>query len=525
MKPIINRIPTEPGVYRFFNADKEIIYIGKAINLRNRVRSYWAKHTGLSPAKQQMVGEIENIDYIAVHTEQESLLLEATLIKKHQPKYNIDLRDDKNWTYIVITKTNPPRIVAVHGDRKLKGEYFGPYTSGSSARTVVRLLYKLFPLPGEGREYSSVTHDLNRLYELLGTSDVQKPHAPIKLENFINEARKILKGNINELRGRLQTAMKDSSARQEYERAAVLRNKLEALERIRKPQDVVHPLYEDHDIVGVAHADTRAVVTILRIREGRMLDPFHYTITNNLELQTPELLEQFLMQYYTRIYDAPDIVLLPSLPSRAVVRVLRPLRLKIPERGSKKRLLDLASKNAWIHLKATTKDFLPPALYELKRILKLPEIPLRIEAYDISNIQGNYAVGAMVVAINGSLAKSEYRKFKIKTVRGSNDVAMLREVVARRLRHPEWAEPQLIILDGGKAQLSTVYPILPPAWRGKVIALAKREEEIFLPRMHKPLVLPHSNEGLKLLMAVRDAVHGFAIRYYRKRHGKAALEH
>ncbi len=518
MKPNVKHIPKDPGVYLFYDRGGDLMYIGKAKNLRNRVRSYWSNGE-FSPSKLELLRDIARVDYIAVNNEKEALLLEAGLIKKHQPKYNIVLRDDKSWSHIVITHEKFPRIVKVHGSSKIQGDYFGPYTKPLAAKVAVRLLHQMLPLR-TGKKPSKLESELVSLRHLgpAGKTPLTDPEA---YAGIIEQARRILKGDTKQLRAALRTEMKKSAQAQEYERAGLLRNKIQALETLAEPQHVVHPLFADQDIVHIAAQGATAVITVMQLRGGQMLDTLNFSFNNPLRLPSRDIMEQFIAQYYGQSLLRPRELVLPFTISPALTRALSPLTIRYPQRGARKRMLEMASKNAWIffHHKTQT-EIVPASLYALKDILGLSEIPLRIEGYDISNIAGTYAVGAMVVAKSGKLAPSEYRKFKIKTVIGPDDVRMMREVLMRRQKHDEWPAPQLILLDGGKPQLSTVYPILKSEWKHRAVALAKRKEELFVPGRRLPLRLGHKHPALLLLRRIRDEAHRKAISYYRLTHRK-----
>lgn len=523
MKPDFRKIPRDPGVYLYYDRGGSIIYIGKAKNLRARVRSYWIESGERSPAHRQLMREIAHHDFIVVNNETEALLLEAGLIKKHQPKYNIVLRDDKSWMYIVITDEPFPRVIAMRGRKKWRGEYFGPYTKGSAAKTVVRLLHRVFPLRMCTRDLSKLPNGLVCAQYHLGNcrGPCQKLISADDYRTFIEQCRQVLKGKVTPLIKQFEHAMQHAASSQKYEQAALYRDKIKALHTISKPQDVVHPLQLTIDSIGIMNARGSAVITVVPFRSGRMLDVMHYPLKNYLHVTPGEVLEHFVTQYYTQFMNIPNTILLPEKISAAATKALAPVIVAYPKRGVRRRLLQLAQKNAWAQYQKLIAGIpLPESLYSLKESLALEQLPRRIEAYDISTMGGSHAVGAMVVSHDGKLAKSEYRVFKIRTVHAMNDVAMLREVVVRRIKHTEWPMPDLMVLDGGKAQLTAVHPILVEDLKNKVIALAKKQEEIFTPRLTGSIKLPRTNPGLKLVQVLRDEAHRSAISFYRKLHRK-----
>lgn len=521
MRPNLASLPKSPGVYRFYNKSGDLIYIGKAKNLKNRVRSYFLKESELSPSKQQMVAEIKDFDVIAVHSEKEALLLEAGLIKKHQPKYNIVLRDDKNWTYIVITDEAFPRIMTVHGTKQRRGEHFGPYTSGTTARAIVRLLHRLLPLRTCKRDLTKLPNGLVCMQYHIGNclGPCEEKIGAHDYDVLIEKARRILKGEGKVIVDQLRKDMATFSKTKHFEQAALLRDKIKAWEAVYEPQHVLSPESHNRDIIGIVRIDDRAVITVLQVRRGQIQDKLSYLLENKLDLDLTETLEAFLLQYYAPPALKPKQLLLPRPISSEAMKALAPLEILVPQRGAQKKFLQMAEQNAALYYHAATKTKpLPESLYQIQELLGLQRLPRRIEVYDISNVQGTYAVGAMIVAVNGMLKPSEYKRFKIRTVKGSNDVAMMREMVMRRSSHAEWGEPDLIVLDGGKPQLNTVYPILPPTWKEKVVALAKQEEELFVPGRSQGIRRPKSDPALLLLRRLRDEVHRKAIGYYRETH-------
>jgi excinuclease ABC subunit C len=470
-----------------------------------------------------MVSEIKDFDVIAVNSEKEALLLEAGLIKKYQPKYNVVLRDDKTWTYIVITKEPFPRIMTAYGKKTLKGEYFGPYTSGAAARTIVRLIHRILPLRTCKRDLSKLPNGIVCMQYHLGNclGPCEKKINANEYDVLIEKAKRILRGEGKYIIDELRKEMTNFSRSKHFEQAAMLRDKIKAWESVYEPQNVVSHEQYNRDIIGIVRIDAQAVLTVLQIRHGQIQDKLSYLIENKLSLEKNELLESFLLQYYAPPALKPKELLIPLSLSSAAIKALSPLTILTPQRGSQKKFLELAEKNAALYYHASTKTRpLPEALYKVQELLGLAHLPRRIEVYDISNVQGSYAVGAMVVAVNGVLKPSEYKRFKIKTVTSSNDVAMMREMIMRRSNHPEWGEPDLILLDGGKPQLNTVYPILSPAWKEKVAALAKREEELFVPGRAKSIRSPKSDPAILFLRRIRDEVHRKAIGYYRLTHKK-----
>ena len=521
MVPDFQKIPTSPGVYFFLNKTGQIIYIGKAKNLKNRLVSYWQKSSELTSQKKLMLTEIAHIRYTLVDNEIESLLLEASQIKKHQPKYNIVLKDDKNWGYIIISTEDFPRIFVVHGRQKRKGQIFGPYTSTWSARVLVQLLHRLFSL--HTKKSDLVKKDgqiflkekfggLNTGLNLINQADYQKT---------IDQATKIIKGETKDLASRLLQDLKKASSNKNFELAKIKRDQLQSLQKLQAKQKVVSTGNINQDIINLSSFDQQTALTVMRIRQGTLGDKFNFIINNALKLSDREILENFINQFYSNNIEKPQTIILPTKINRVNITLDKKIKILLPQKGRNKQLLELVYKNAQDHLERNTDQAKWQQLSALQALLKLTTLPRRIEIYDISNIQGQHAVGSMVVFQDGKIAADQYRWFKIKYVTGPNDFWMLQEVLVRRLKHTEWAEPDLIILDGGKGQLSVVSQILPKNWLDKTIALAKREEEIFVPGKSTSIKIPRLGPLSLFIQYMRNQAHKFAIKNYRNLHSKS----
>ncbi len=524
MRPNFQQIPTTAGVYFFYNQQKEIIYIGKAKHLRNRVSSYFKDSTDLSPAKQEMVRQIADIDYTVVTNETEALLLEAGLIKKHIPHFNIVLRDDKNWTYIVITDEPFPRLATVHGRKKIKGKYFGPYTSSFAAKNIVRHLHRILPIRTCKRDLSKLPNGKVCFQYTLGRCQgpCEKLVTTDEYLKLIKQAEHILRGRTTDLPKLLETHMRQASKDQNYELAARLRDRLKAWKHLSQSQHIVATKDTDQDVLALVPIGQQIVFTILQVRQGQVLDKYNYLLDRPFDQTMPELWETILAQHYQPTTDHPKEIIIPDKPLRLWSQIVSPSKLTTASKGNKRKLLDLAQANAFSYYQRLKQQAeIPVALYQLQEVLNLPDLPYRIECYDISNIQGNFSVAAMVVFEGGKKKPSAYKKFKIKTVEGPNDFASLKEVLTRRQNHPAWGEPNLIIIDGGKGQLSSVMKVIKPEWKDKVIALAKREEEIFIPGKKGSLKLPKSHPASLLVQAIRNETHRFGISFYRQRHRKS----
>lgn len=513
-------IPKNPGIYFFLNKAGKIIYIGKAKNLFKRVNSYWLRTDDLTEQKQQMLKEITKVQYTIVDNETESLLLEAAQIKKHQPKYNIVLKDDKSWAYITLTNEAFPRLVVKHG-RNLKNndKYFGPYISTISARTLVQLIHRIVPLRTCKRNLEILPKGKVCLKYHLGLclGPCEKLIDAKLYQNLLNHAISIIKGETKNLSTELKNEIKNLSQTKKFEEALKKRNQLQALERLQAKQKIIGAPKLNQDLVNIYLVNQQAVVTVMQVRNGTLGDKFNFLIQNKLNLNDQEILEQSLEQFYLKNSDIPPLLVSPiSLDLKNInLNLKKNIVAKI---GKNKQLLNLLYKNAEDYAKKLSREPELKNLIALQKLLNLKNLPRRIEVYDISNIQGNFSYGSMIVFCDEKIAASEYRLFKIKNISGPNDVASLKQVLARRQTHATWPEPDLIILDGGKAQLNTVYPVLNSAWQNKVISLAKKEEELFLPGQRHSIRL-NKKEPLSLFIQnMRNQAHKFGIKNYRLAH-------
>ncbi|HCJ52717.1 MAG: excinuclease ABC subunit C [Candidatus Kerfeldbacteria bacterium RIFCSPLOWO2_01_FULL_48_11] len=529
--PDITHLPAKPGVYLYKNATGKTLYIGKARILINRVRSYFQKRASLSVSKQRMVREIVQIETIVTSTENEALLLEATLIKRHQPPYNIDLKDDKRFLYIKITVNEPfPRVFATRTILREGAKYFGPYTSAGYVRYTLRTLKRLFP--HRNFEKPPSTNNLARLTErypeLFGPQD-ERAYAD-NIEYIIA----FLKGKFSDITDVLEKRMRRAAESEHFETAATYRDNLEGMKRMLERQQVISPNPETYDLLGLARKNDYAVISVLYVREGKLIGKQDFALTNTSGETDRTVVSSFLEQYYPTSPEHVKTVYLPiSLPNLTHLSSLMSINLHPAQRGTKRRLIKMAEENAREYLARTeserekSAEASAKALGKLAEVLKLRRPPERIECYDISNIQGTHPVGSMVVFERGEPAKKEYRKFKIKTVSGSNDPAMMAEVLDRRFsgtKHPGWKSPNLIILDGGKGQLSVVTKRLGTRIAEiAIVALAKREEELFLPGKSTALRLSVGTPAYHLVQRIRDEAHRFAIGYYRKRHVQSVI--
>lgn len=515
----LSLVPANPGVYLFKNAAGQVLYVGKAKQLRSRIFSYFRPAGPLDPAKQTMVRQVAHLETISTDTEHEALILEANLIQHHQPSYNVVLRDDKYYLFIKITKEEFPRVFLTRRLRKDGARYFGPYSSAQSVRATLHLLRRLFP----HRTDRDVKHDRILPHPLFALSSTQT------YQNNIQHIINFLKGDRADIMATLQTGMEKAAVRKAFEQAALFRNQLQAITRLDKQQKVYFPRAENFDVVSVAHTATRSAANVFSIRGGKLLSKNTFLLRHRSNASAADIVRQFMLQYYRVAQDIPKKIILPVAleDATAIARFINPPQpptLTTAKRGAKHQLLALGQKNAAELLQRDHLEFLitsrrQQALTELAAALHLASPPHRIETYDISNIQGQLATGSMVVFINGIPTPRHYKKFRIRLSATPNDYAMLQEILSRRFatRNAEWPLPDLIVIDGGKGQLSATQKILAQLKLTiPLIALAKREELIFQPSSPAPLRLPHDSSALYLLQHTRDEAHRFTITYHRQ---------
>lgn len=520
----LKNLPGRPGVYQFFNSQNKVLYVGKAKQLKNRVRSYFQKKSQLTPAKQEMVPQISYLKTTVVDNEDEALLLESALIKQHQPPYNIIFKDDKNWLYLSINYHEEfPRVELARRSRK-KNKWFGPYTSANNIRQTFKVLKKILGL-------RTCTNPPNRpcfdssLGRCLGHN--LNPSSKNTYLDKLKQLEQFLKGHSRAVKDKLGMTMQRLAKQKRFEQAARLRDNIKLLDRVLSKQKIISTRRESFDVINLASQNNLTAICRLPIRQGVLLENDQVLIEHDKKLATADILANFIERYYPQVTDKPKKLFLP-LP----VSLTNDIKMAIPQRGYKRHLSQLAHANAANYLNNSLASWQKQAsrakkgLEELKWTLNLKTLPQRIEGYDISNIQGQHAVGAMVVLTNGLVDKSQYRKFIIKRVTGPNDVAMLAEVLVRRFKrkHQGWPKPNLIMLDGGLPQLNTVARV----FKNKkitipLVALAKKEELLFSPNQSHPIRLPANAPGLLLLEQLRDEAHRFGITFYRSRHRKAAV--
>jgi len=559
LQGILDNIPVETGCYLMKDTAGKVIYIGKAVNLRSRVRSYFHRSAQADRKTARLAASIADIEWIVVDSELEALILEMNLIKQHRPRYNVRLKDDKRYPYIKVHWADPfPKVTVTRKMVQDGSRYFGPYTSVWAVHKTLDVLRKVFPYLTCDREITGKDERACLYY------DIKLCNAPCigKVDRdiyrmMIADLCNFLNGRTEEIVGRMKLDMESASAKFEYEKAGSIRDQLLAIENIVERQKVVSNDYIDSDVIAMARSDREACVQVFFIRSGKLIGREYFMMENTEGSEDSAVMTEFLKQFYDQAANVPSQVLLPQEveEARVISEWLRKRRdgkkveIKIPRRGKKKELINMASKNALETLNSLQAQWEADrhrhteALSELQKALKLEQVPNRIECYDISNTQGTAAVGSMVVFEQGIPNKKLYRRFNIKSVTGPDDFASMVEVLERRFKRwesslepnnkpgkkPDRAFsqlPDLVIVDGGKGQLSRSAEVFDQYnLNEKVLlaALAKQSEEIFINGKAKSVFLKRKSQGLYLVQRIRDEAHRFAITSHRKKRSKLGL--
>ncbi len=566
------RIPTGPGVYIMRSADATVIYVGKAANLRNRVRSYFGSPSSMEGKTRALSEAIADFEYVITHTEQEALHLEAELVKRHQPFFNIRLKDDKHYPYLKVDLADPwPRVYITRRVEKDGARYFGPYANAGSVRRTLDIVNKLFPWRSCTKTITGtdprpcLDYYINRCIAPCTSYCTKEEY-----DEVIKQVILFLEGRTDEVVRELKRQMQAESKTMQFERAARIRDQVQAVERVTERQAVASTKPADEDIFGLARGDDEAVVQVLFVRGIKMVGVDSFTLDGTKDETDADVMASFIQQFYESATYVPKRVVVPlPLAEHALIeswlteRRGTNVELLAPQRGEKRRLVEMAATNAretldmarvkWMADSGKTRT----ALEGLQEALDLPAPPKRIECYDISNIQGTSSVGSMVVAIDGHPRPQEYRRFRIKTVEGANDFASMAEVLRRRFRRAREqvlrdagaeapdvelpsdgrgarkrddesfaALPDLVIIDGGKGQLAAVLDVMREMGAKDIptVGLAKQHEEIYVQDVSEPVVLARNSQALYLVQRIRDEAHRFAITYHRGVRKKAGFQ-
>ncbi len=545
----LKQLPANPGVYLMKDAGGKIIYVGKAGNLSNRVRSYFQASAKLAPKTQQQVAEAHELEFFITNSEYEALILENNLIKRYRPLYNVRLKDDKGYPYIRINLNEDWPTVAFTRSMKNDGaRYFGPFTSPWSVKQTLKVLESIFrfrscekPITGTDKRPCLKYHLGHCLAPCTGFVSKEEYKEAIK------QIVLFLEGKQDKVIREFEQQMKSASEALDFERAAQLRDRIGAIRNVIEGQRIAAQVSGEEDAIAFVTDKDQAYVQVFFVRGSKLIGRESFVLTGANAEEPKQIMTSFVKQYYASATYIPPLLLLqyPIDDKDAIRDWLRHKRnsavnISVPRQGNKKQLIQVVAENAEQGLKQMkVKQFAAPmamesALRELQEKLGLPHLPERIEGYDISNIQGKEAVGSMVVFENGRAKPSHYRRFRIKTVPEANDYAMLQEVLGRRFKRMTGDQPDvdkketwgilpdLVLIDGGKGQLNAAHTAVKEAGAGKlaIASLAKENEEIFIPGRQTPIVLPHNSLGLQLLQRVRDESHRFAVAYFTKVHKK-----
>ena len=562
----LKAIPTRPGVYIMRDSLGDVLYVGKAAKLRHRLRSYFQKQANLTEKMQVMMGEISDFEYIVVESEQEALLLECTLIKRYKPPFNARLKDGKSYPYIKVDLNEDfPQVYITRRVRRDGARYFGPFASATSVRRTLSLLKKLFPYRSCTKTITGM--DTRPCLEFHINRSVGPSIGAVTKQEYsevIDQVFLFLEGKTDSIVKSLKSRMASASDSLEFETAAVLRDQMEAIEKVNEGQKVLRLSFENLDLIGLASAQGEAWVEVFFVRQGRLIGRDHFLMTRGKGDDDAQVLTAFVKQFYEVNPYIPRRILVqhPLDDEQAIISWLTEKRrgsvtTYVPQRGEKRRLMQMVTENAFEGLEQRRvkteieRGTLDGAMEELQEALNLPELPRRMECYDISNIQGTNSVGSMVVFQDGSPKTADYRRFKINSVDGIDDYSMMREVLTRRFRRMadpksmisrdvtdldndlkssdsernDWSVvPNLVLIDGGKGHLGAALQVFLELGITSVpiASLAKENEELFVPDIPEPITLPRNSQALFMVQRLRDEAHRFAITFHRQRRSKGS---
>jgi excinuclease ABC subunit C len=558
LKGILDTLPLKPGCYIMKNAAGEVIYVGKAINLRSRVRSYFQERADFDRKTLKLVSQVVDLEWILVGSELEALILEMNLIKKHRPRFNVRLKDDKRYPYIKVHLANPfPNVTVTRQMVRDGSRYFGPYTSVWAVHQTLDLLRRIFPYLTCDREITGLDARPCLYYDIkLCSGPCIGAINQAGYAQLINDLCAFLDGQTDPIVNRLQQEMTEAAENLQFEKAAQLRDQLQSIERVVEKQKVITSDEGNSDVLAIARANNEACIQVFFIRNGRLMGREYFVMEGTEEIPDNAVMGEFIKQFYTEAAVIPDKVLLPDEVEEAQIirqwlnsrRGGSKVELSVPREGTAQELVAMATDNAVETLQAlrtqweADKNKQTQALAEIQSALGLVEPPNRIECYDISNTQGTASVGSMVVFEQGTPSRGHYRHFNIKSVIGPDDFASMEEVLTRRFKRWQAAQekqavgvkpdpsfavlPDLLIVDGGKGQLGRAVNVLRQFDLSEVVplvGLAKQQEELFQPGKLDSVILPRHSQGLYLLQRIRDEAHRFAITAHRKARGRIGV--
>ncbi len=532
----ISDIPKNPGIYMFKNVREQVLYVGKAKNLRNRIKSYFNKSSSLDSRKAALVRETKDISYIITENELEAFVLEANLIKQHKPKFNIILRDDKNYPYIKLTINEEwPRLEVVRRFVKDGALYFGPYVPAGAMWDTIEFIRKNFQI----RDCSIEFKDRMKPCLQYQIGRCSAPCAGMITKNeymkTINNVKLFLNGERKSLIKNLRKKMIELSGNMRFEEAAIIRDKISSIEKTWQSQKIVSPEMEDNDIIGIYKAEKGTAFKVLFLRKGMMIGSKDYFIKGSKNISNKELIQSFIIQFYSKDILPSKEIIVEVLPEdvKSIEKWLgsksgENVKIIMPDSDRKKELLNMATENAKYLYNSKSSYNIEQTLQELKKRLNIFEVPEYIGAFDISNISGNEAVGSFIVWSKGEFRKEMYRRLKIKTVHQVDDYAMMREVVGRIINNLQGNMPDLIIIDGGRGHLETACKVFDEHQdilnkKPLIISIAKKPDRIFQISSDVVINLEDRSPSSLLLKSIRDEAHRFAISYHRKLRGEEML--
>src|SRR5215510_14141409 len=537
----LERLPDRPGVYLYRDAKQQVLYVGKAASLRSRVRSYFQESRPRDPKTDALVRQIRDLEYIVTDNELEALMLEANLVRRHRPRYNIILRDDKHYPFLKLTTNEEfPRLLVARKVQRDGARYYGPFYPATAMRETLRLTRQLFPLRtcsitiDGALERPCIQYAIHRCNAPCTGWETREGYA-----RTVEDVAHFLEGRDEELARRLTKEMEEAAAELKFERASVLRDQIQSLNKVRERQKIISTDDVDQDVVGVVRQGNDACVELFFVRKGRLVGQEPFFFDKVAGWSDGEILSAFVRQFYGKsVAPAPEVLLSEELPEAELtaewLSTLAERRVQVvaPQRGAKRQFVAMAEANAAIALqnRLLSRDNRQQlVLEELQRALGLAGLPNRIEGYDISNIQGTEQVGSLVVWENGAMKKDDYKRYKIKTVAGADDFASLREMLTRRFTRAleqDGVLPDLVLIDGGRGQLNVALKVLQDLGLDYIpaVSLAKQQEEVYRTDSLAPLVLDPTSPALQTLQKIRDEAHRFAITYHKTLRSKRTLQ-
>jgi excinuclease ABC subunit C len=536
-------LPSSPGVYLFKGGGGDVLYVGKAASLRDRVRSYFGSPVSLTRKIRRMMAQVEEVEYFLTDSEQEAFLLESSLIKKYRPWFNVRLKDDKSYPFVKVATGDPwPWVCSTRRLPKDGSRYFGPFANAGSVKRTIKVLRKLFPLrncnnPLRGdADRPCLEYHLHRCVGPCVGAVTEEEY-----RRLVEQVLLFLEGKRDLVVRQLRSQMELAAEATDFEKAALLRDQIGAVEAVTEHQKIA-AVEGEMDVVALASTEDEACMQVFFLRNGNLVEKEGFVLGGTQDETPSQIMTSFLFQFYESVPDVPPLILLqhPVNDAKAAEEWLSSrrggrVRLRVPQRGRKRELVDMVAENARHEIarrrvgRVADPESAGRALEELQRALDLPRLPRRVEGYDISNIQGVSAVGSMAVFEEGMPAKSRYRRFKIRAVKGADDYGMLREVLGRRFARVTgvdvWDLPDLVLVDGGKGQLKAALSVMQALRVDSipVASIAKEREEIFVPNRHDPILLPRDSVALFLVQRIRDEAHRFAIAYHRRAHRRKSL--